>query len=39
LLPYPNAALELDSVPLPVITARIDRFIIEDGKAPHPDME
>jgi hypothetical protein len=25
--------------PLPVVTARIDRFIVEDGKDPYPDME
>jgi hypothetical protein len=24
---------------LPVVTARIDRFIAEDGKGPYPDME
>jgi hypothetical protein len=24
---------------LPVVTARIDRFITEDGKAPYSDME
>jgi hypothetical protein len=33
------AVLELGSVPLPVVTARIDRFIAEDGKGPYPDME
>jgi hypothetical protein len=26
-------------VPLPVVTARIDRFIAEGGKGPYPDME
>jgi hypothetical protein len=31
--------LELGSVPLPVVTGRIDRFIAEDGKRPYPDME
>jgi hypothetical protein len=31
--------LELGSVPLPVVTARIERFIVEDGKGPYPDME
>jgi hypothetical protein len=31
--------LELGSVPLPVVTARIDRFIAEGGKSPYPDME
>ena len=34
-----DAVLELGSVPLPVVTARIDRFITEDGKGPYPDME
>jgi len=34
-----DALLELGSVPLPVITARIDRFIAEGGKGPYPDME
>jgi hypothetical protein len=33
------AIAQLGSVPLPVITARIDRFISEDGKGPYPDME
>jgi hypothetical protein len=31
--------LELGSVPLPVVTARIDRFIAGNGKGPYPDME
>ena len=31
--------LVLDSVPVPVVTARIDRFIAEDGKGPYPNME
>jgi hypothetical protein len=31
--------LELGSVPLPVVTARVDRFLSEDGKRPYPDME
>jgi hypothetical protein len=31
--------LEPGSVPLPVVTARIDRFITEGGKGPYPDME
>jgi len=30
---------ELGSVPLPVVTARINRFIAEQGKGPYPDME
>jgi hypothetical protein len=33
------AVLELGSVPLPVVTARVDRFIAEDGKSPYPGME
>jgi hypothetical protein len=31
--------LELGSVPLPVATARIDRFIADGGKGPYPNME
>jgi len=31
--------LELGSVPLPVISARIERFIAEGRKGPYPDME
>jgi hypothetical protein len=31
--------LELGSVPLPLVTARIDPFIAEGGKGPYPDME
>jgi hypothetical protein len=34
-----DAVLELGSVPLPVVTARVDRFITENGKGPYPDME
>jgi hypothetical protein len=34
-----DAVLELGSVPLPVVTARVDRFIAEGGKGPYPDME
>jgi hypothetical protein len=26
-------------VPLPVLAARIDRFIAEGGKGPYPDLE
>jgi len=33
------AVLELGSVPLPVVTARIDVFIAEGGTGPYPDME
>jgi hypothetical protein len=31
--------LELGSLPLPVATAPIDRFITEGGKSPYLDME
>jgi len=34
-----DAVLELGSIPLPVVTARIDRFIAEGGAGPYPDME
>ena len=33
------AVLELGSVPLPIVAARIDRFITEGAKGPYPDME
>jgi uncharacterized protein (DUF885 family) len=36
---FHDAVLELGSVPLPVLTSRIDRFIAEGGKGPYPDME
>lgn len=36
---FHDAVLELGSVPLPVLNARIDRFIAEGGKGPYPDME
>ena len=36
---FHDAVLELGSVPLPVVTARVDRFITEHGKGPYPDME
>jgi len=36
---FHDAVLELGSVPLPAVTARIDRFITEGGKGPYPDME
>ncbi len=36
---FHDAVLELGSVPLPTVTARIDRFIAEGGKGPYPDME
>ncbi|HEY1707054.1 MAG TPA: DUF885 family protein [Rhizomicrobium sp.] len=36
---FHDMVLELGSVPLPVLDARIDRFIAEGGKGPYPDME
>ena len=33
---FHDAVLELGSVPLPVLTARVDRFIAEGGKGPVP---
>ncbi|MCX7058952.1 MAG: DUF885 family protein, partial [Proteobacteria bacterium] len=36
---FHDAVLELGSVPLPVLSARIDRFITEGGKGPYPDSE
>jgi len=36
---FHDAVLELGSVPLPALTARIDRFIAEGGKGPYPDLE
>ena len=36
---FHDAVLELGSVPPPVVTTRINRFIAEDGKGPYPDME
>jgi uncharacterized protein (DUF885 family) len=36
---FHDAVLELGSVPLPILTARIDRFIAEGGKGPYPEME
>jgi uncharacterized protein (DUF885 family) len=36
---FHDAVLELGSVPLPVVTARIDRFIAEGGRGPYPEME
>jgi uncharacterized protein (DUF885 family) len=35
---FQDAVLKLGSVPLPVVTARIDRLIAENGKGPYPDM-
>ena len=34
---FHDAVLELGSVPLPVLDARIDRFIAEGGKSPYTD--
>jgi uncharacterized protein (DUF885 family) len=36
---FHDAVLELGSVPLPVLHARIERFIAEGGRGPYPDME
>jgi uncharacterized protein (DUF885 family) len=36
---FHDTVLELGSVPLPVLQARIERFIAEDGKGPYPDLE
>ena len=36
---FHDAVLELGSVPLPVLQARIDQFIAAGGRGPYPDME
>ena len=36
---FHDAVLELGSVPLPVLKARIERFIAEGGRGPYPDVE
>ncbi len=36
---FHDTVLELGSVPLPVLEARIDRFIAEEGKGPYPEYE
>jgi uncharacterized protein (DUF885 family) len=36
---FHDTVLELGSVPMPVLAARIDRFIADGGKGPYPGME
>ena len=36
---FHDTVLDLGSVPLPVLDARVDRFIAEGGKGPYPDDE
>ena len=36
---FHDTVLQLGSVPLPVVEARIDRFIADGGKGPYPDEE
>jgi uncharacterized protein (DUF885 family) len=36
---FHDTVLELGSVPLPVMEARIDKFIADGGKGPYPDVE
>jgi uncharacterized protein (DUF885 family) len=36
---FHDTVLQLGSVPLPVLTARIDKFIADGGKGPYPDVE
>ncbi len=36
---FHDTVLALGSVPLPVLQARIDRFIKDGGKGPYPDLE
>lgn len=36
---FHDTVLQLGSVPLPVLTARIDAFIASGGKGPYPDIE
>ncbi len=36
---FHDCVLELGSVPLPILEARIDRFIAEGGKGPYPHEE
>jgi uncharacterized protein (DUF885 family) len=36
---FHDTVLELGSVPLPVLNARVDKFIAEGGKGPYPNLE
>ena len=36
---FHDAVLELGSVPLPVLSARIDRFVAAGGRGPYPELE
>jgi uncharacterized protein (DUF885 family) len=36
---FHDTVLELGSVPIPVLAARVDRFIAEGGKGPYPELE
>ncbi len=36
---FHDTVLELGSVPLPVLAARIDRFVADGGKGPYPELE
>jgi uncharacterized protein (DUF885 family) len=36
---FHDTVLEMGSVPLPILTDRIDAFIADGGKGPYPDME
>ena len=36
---FHDTVLQMGSVPLPILTARIDQFIAGGGKGPYPDME
>jgi len=36
---FHDTVLQLGSVPLPVLTGRIDAFIASGGKGPYPDLE
>jgi uncharacterized protein (DUF885 family) len=36
---FHDTVLQLGSVPLPALQARVERFIAEGGRGPYPDME